>query len=129
MKKNKLIMLLTILCLCTLPSMSAFASAGENQMPTIQPYSIINYGSFYLSGGGTRYLTDNGGNFIIQGGQTVSVTYNASVSLNVYFHNSSTGRNTRIFTSYTPNSSVSGYFYITNPTSSSVYVSNVSVSY
>lgn len=118
-----------ILLLCTMSPVSVLAASASEPGSTfaIQPYSTIQYGNFYLSGGGSYYFMNNGGNFSIRAGQTVSVTYNCSVSLNLYFHNSSTGTNTRIFGSYTPNRLVTGFFYITNPTSTRVYVTNFSL--
>ena len=121
--------MLMILCLCNFYSMLGLASETSDSLLTIQPYSIINYGDFNINSGGTKYLTNNGGNFTIRSRQTVSVLYSASASLYIYFHNSSTGGNIRVFTSYTPNCDVVGYFYISNPNNTSVYVSNVSVSY
>lgn len=129
MKIKKIAALFTVVLLCSLTPMSALAASTTESTPSIQPYALINYGNFYLSGGATRLIRYNGANFSIRAGQTVSITYSSPVALNLYFHNSSTGTNTRVFGSYTPNRGVTGYFYITNPTNTTVYVTNMSVYY
>ena len=119
-------MIAIIVSVCLLISMSVPAFAAE-----IQPRSTLNYGSFTLSAGGTRYLMNNDGNFIIRSGKTATISYttSSSGSIKVYFHNSTTGTNTRVYSSYTPSSTVTGYFYIYNSSGSSVYLSNVSIQY
>lgn len=115
-----------ILTACILVSASIPAMASN-----VQPRSSISYGSATIGAGQSKYLYHNGGNFSIAAGTTVTVNYSANPSetIYVYFHNVNTGINTRIFSSYTPGRSVRGYFYLYNHSNSSVYVSNVSVSY
>ena len=115
-----------ILSVYMLVSISMTATASE-----IQPRSSISYGSTTIGAGQSKYLYNNGGNFSISAGTTVTVNYSAnpSGSIYVYFHNVNTGINTRIFSSYSPTRNVSGYFYLYNHSNSSVYVSGISVSY
>ena len=64
-------------------------------------------------------------------GSYATIKYSASPSgtISVYFHNISTGEDTRVYSTYRPSSTVRGYFYLYNHSSSSVYVSNISIQF
>ena len=116
----------TILSVCMIFLFSIRADASE-----IQPRSILYYSSQTLASGETKNLKNNGGTFYLPYGTSITIRYssNPSGTISVYFHDASTGEDTRVYSTYRPSSTVRGYFYLHNHSSSSVYVSNISIQF
>lgn len=122
MKKKKFVALLMVICLFVSMSVSTFAAE-------IQPRSAIPYGSFTIGAKSTKNFFFGGSYFSLTAYDTVTISYTSgqSSALQVYFHNSNTGTNTRVYSSYTPTTRVDGFFYMYNSSSSSVSVSNFTI--
>ncbi len=115
-----------ILSVCMIFLFSVRAEASE-----VQPRAVLNYTNQTLSSGEVKNLKNNGEAFYLAAGSYATIKYSASPSgtISVYFHNISTGEDTRVYSTYRPSSTVRGYFYLYNHSSSSVYVSNISIQF
>lgn len=134
---KKILTLLIALCFVMTVSVPALAEESVNTTVTneIQTRASESYGSKVLNSGASYYFSSH----VLTSGKTVSISYtlNKAGAMQVYFHNSTTGNNIYIKTtygstgsaSYTASSRCSGYFYLKNASGTTITVNSATLYY
>lgn len=137
-----------IICMAmiTLASTPVYASTDTSTVPiqqteeskTIQPRSnTLTYSSRTIANNKISLFNNSGSVFVLYNGSraTFVCNFNKAAKVEMGFYNSSTGVYTKLYTgtvrkqtvTYSPKSTVRGYFYVKNLSGSSLTVSSATV--